>query len=62
MDFDNYDNNYEMKDWNEVKDQNEREQEQEREQEREQEQETNFDEFEDVVVHLEGLEATRARK
>ena len=57
MDFDNYDNNYEMKDWNEVKDQNEREQEQEREQEREQEQETNFDEFEDVVVRLEGLEA-----
>ena len=55
MDFDNYDNNYEMKDWNEVKNQNEREQEQE--QEREQEQETNFDEFEDVVVRLEGLEA-----
>ena len=53
MDFDNYDNNYEMKDWNEVKDQNEVTV----EQEREQEQETNFDEFEDVVVHLEGLEA-----
>ena len=33
------------------------EQEQEREQEQEQEQETNFDEFEDVVVRLEGLEA-----
>ena len=56
MDFDNYDNNYEMK---------EREQEQElkqeveweREQEQEREQETNFDEFEDVVVRLEGLEA-----
>ena len=52
MDFDNYDNNYEMK---------EREQEQEQEQEveweQEQEQETNFDEFEDVVVRLEGLEA-----
>ena len=60
MDFDNYDNNYEMKDWNEVKDQNEREQEQERKQEREQEQETNFDEFEDVVVDLEGLEAKRS--
>ena len=59
MDFDNYDNNYEMKDWNEVENQNEvtAEQEQEQEQEREQEQETNFDEFEDVVVRLEGLEA-----
>ena len=55
MNFDNYDNNYEMKDWNEVKDRNEVTAEQEREQE--QEQETNFDEFEDVVVHLEGLEA-----
>ena len=55
MDFDNYDNNYEMKDWNEVKDQNEVTAEQEQEQE--QEQETNFDEFEDVVVRLEGLEA-----
>ena len=54
MDFDNYDNNYEMKDWNEVKDQNEVSK---VEQEREQEQETNFDEFEDVVVRLEGLEA-----
>ena len=53
MDFDNYDNNYEMKDWNEVKDQNEVTV----EQEQEQEQETNFDEFEDVVVDLEGLEA-----
>ena len=56
MDFDNYDNNYEMKDWNEVKDQNEVTV----EQEQEQEQETNFDEFEDVVVDLEGLEAKRS--
>ena len=53
MDFDNYDNNYEMKDWNEVKDRNEVMV----EREQEQEQETNFDEFEDVVVRLEGLEA-----
>ena len=48
MNFDNYDNNYEMKDWNEVKDRNEVTV----EQEQEQEQETNFDEFEDVVVNV----------
>ena len=54
MDFDNYDN-YEMKERERLQD--EQEQEQEREQEVEREQETNFDEFEDVVVHLEGLEA-----
>ena len=55
MNFDNYDNNYEMKDRNEVT--AEQEQEQKVKWEREQEQETNFDEFEDVVVNLEGLEA-----
>ena len=57
MDFDNYDNNYEMKDRNEVTAEQEQEQEVEWEREQEQEQETNFDEFEDVVVRLEGLEA-----
>ena len=57
MEFDNYDN-YEMKE-REQEQEREREQEVEweREQEQEQEQETNFDEFEDVVVDLEGLEA-----
>ena len=55
MDFDNYDNNYEMKE-REQEVEREREQEQERKREEEQEQETNFDEFEDVVVRLEGLE------
>ena len=57
MDFDNYDNNYEMKNRNEVTAEQEQEQEVEWEREQEQEQETNFDEFEDVVVRLEGLEA-----
>ena len=57
MEFDNYDN-YEMKEREQEQEQErEREQEQEREKEQEQEQETNFDEFEDVVVDLEGLEA-----
>ena len=59
MDFDNYDNNYEMKERERLQDEQEQEQERERERlqdEREQEQETNFDEFEDVVVHLENLE------
>ena len=58
MDFDNYDNNYEMKEREqEVEREREQEVEWEREQEQEREQETNFDEFEDVVVDLEGLEA-----
>ena len=56
MDFDNYDNNYEMKERERLQDEQEQEQERERLQD-EQEQETNFDEFEDVVVRLEGLEA-----
>ena len=56
MDFDNYDNNYEMKERERLQDEREQEQERERLQD-EQEQETNFDEFEDVVVRLEGLEA-----
>ena len=56
MDFDNYDNNYEMKEHEQEQEQ-EQKQEVEWEHEREQEQETNFDEFEDVVVRLEGLEA-----
>ena len=55
MEFDNYDN-YEMKE-REQEQEREQEVEWEREQEQEQEQETNFDEFEDVVVDLEGLEA-----
>ena len=53
MDFDNYDNNYEMK---EREREQEQEQEVEWEREQEQEQETNFDEFEDVVVDLKNLE------
>ena len=57
MEFDNYDN-YEMKEREQEQEQErEQEVEWEREQEQEQEQETNFDEFEDVVVRLEGLEA-----
>ena len=57
MEFDNYDN-YEMKEREQEQEQErEQEVEREREQEQEQEQETNFDEFEDVVVDLEGLEA-----
>ena len=57
MEFDNYEN-YEMKEREqEVEREREQEVEWEREQEQEQEQETNFDEFEDVVVHLENLEA-----
>ena len=57
MDFDNYDN-YEMKEREQEQEQErEQEVEWEREQEQEQEQETNFDEFEDVVVRLENLEA-----
>ena len=56
MDFDNYDNNYEMKERERLQDEQEQEQERERLQDK-QEQETNFDEFEDVVVRLEGLEA-----
>ena len=56
MEFDNYDN-YEMKEREqEVEREREQEVEWEREREQEQEQETNFDEFEDVVVDLEGLE------
>ena len=57
MEFDNYDN-YEMKEREqEVEREREQEVEWECEREQEQEQETNFDEFEDVVVCLEGLEA-----
>ena len=57
MEFDNYDN-YEMKEREQEQEQErEQEVEWEREQEQEREQETNFDEFEDVVVHLENLEA-----
>ena len=58
MDFDNYDNNYEMKDWNEVKDfRMNGNKSKSVNRNRNKEQETNFDEFEDVVVRLEGLEA-----
>ena len=57
MEFDKYDN-YEMKEREQEQEQErEQEVEWEREREQEQEQETNFDEFEDVVVVLEGLEA-----
>ena len=60
MEFDNYDN-YEMKEREqEVEREREQEVEWEREREQEQEQETNFDEFEDVVVDLENLEAKRS--
>ena len=60
MDFDNYDN-YEMKEREQEQEQErEQEVEWEREQEQEQEQETSFNEFEDVVVDLENLEAKRS--